>query len=728
MLHRTWGLVPSFVLALCASMSIATANAAELRLEATAVAPTIDGWLDEPAWKAAASADSFWQQRPDEGQPASAPTQVLVTYTEYALYVGFRCEEPVEVFHKALGRDVSLTADDYFVVVLDPFLDRQNGVFFQINPNGARTDEEFRAEGNLRNRDWDGIWSAAAQITDRGWQGEIEIPWRTIRFPRSDLLSMGVNFERQRRVVNEQSHWSAIPRQYSVFRVSDAGRISGLRGIRPSRNTQFRPYALSRVDRGDGGERGSFDRDRWKSSFEVGGDVKISVTSNYTVDLTVNTDFAEVEVDDELVNLTRFPLFFPEKREFFLEKANLFDFGSPLNRLFYSRKVGLRGPNLTVPIDYGVRATGKTGSTDVGILFVQQGGVSDRRFGVVRVKQDLGERSNVGAMMVSRNSEGESFHRAYGLDADLNPTDALLVSLYAAFTDDEGDSRDSRTWGGRARWSHRLGVLTLLHESLGINYRPVVGFAPRDSTESTAIGWEFTPEPNWSWIRRFENQGFISWFDRSLPDEATGVVHRRFESRAIHVNPVIVGPSEQRLSFFWERDFERLFDVFVPEGRGGVVYPVGDYSFDYFGLSVESDPSRTLNGSVETEFGEYYDGDRTTVRLNGRFRAAPHWTFELTYETNHLEREDAGGAMQKVDLNVLRTRLAWDLDNHFGVKIFTQFNGGADTIISQLRAHWIFGDESDAFFVVTDQREDATYDYAPRRGEWVLKLGYARAW
>jgi Domain of unknown function (DUF5916) len=717
--HRALGAAPWLVPLLLALSSVAPARAASLTPQPSAESPRIDGWLDEALWRDAPLADAFVQQRPDEGQAASAATEVRIAYTSHALYIGFRCEEPREVFHKALGRDAWLSADDYFVVVLDPFLDRQNGVFFQVNPNGARTDEEFRAEGGLRNRDWDGIWSAAARITENGWQGEIEIPWRTLRFPNADVVDMGINFERQRRVVNEQSHWAPVPRQFSVFRVSAAGELTGLRDIRSSRNTQFRPYVLSRAERGRSDERGSFDREDWDGSVEIGGDVKVSVTSNYTIDLTVNTDFAEVEVDDELVNLTRFPLLFPEKREFFLEKANLFDFGSPYNRMFYSRSVGLRGLGEVVPIDYGARLTGKTGETEVGALFLRERGLTDRRFGVLRLKQDVGQRSNVGVMMVTRNSDGESFHRSFGVDTDLNPTDELLVSLYGSVTDDEGPSKDSQTWGGRARWSHRLAVLTLLHESLGSNYRPVVGFAPRREIDDTAVGWEFTPEPNWPWIRRFENQGFVEWIRRR---------HVDLESRYVHVNPVIVGPSEQRLSFFWERDFERLFEEFEPEDQSAVTFPVGEYTFDYFGFSLESDPSLSLNGSVETEFGEFFDGDKTTLRVNGRLRSAPHWTLQLTYEANHIERETGAGVLQEFDINVLRTRLAWDLNNQFGVKLFTQFNGARSTVLSQMRAHWIFGDESDVYFVVTDQREDGTRNYAPRRGEWVLKLGYARAW
>lgn len=679
-------------------------------------APIVDGHLDDPVWERAALATDFVQQRPEAGAPASAETIVRVVYTSEALYVGFRCEEPLEVFHKALGRDVPLSDDDYFAVVLDPYLDRQNGVFFQVNPNGSRMDEDFRAEGELRNPDWDGVWRASTRVDAAGWQGEIEIPWRTLRFPGDETVSMGINFERQRRVVNEQSHWSAVERQYSIFRVSSAGTVTGLREIRPGRNVTLRPYLLSRSARGEFGESGSFDRDDWDTTVEIGGDVKVGITSNFTLDLTVNTDFAEVEVDDEIVNLTRFPILYPEKREFFLEKANLFDFGSPANRLFYSRRIGLGPDNRAIDIHYGSRLTGKVGGTEIGALDIQQGGDQSHRFDVLRVKQDVGMRSNLGVLAVMRNSDRAPTHRAIGLDADLNPTDSTLLSVYGAVTDDDGPSEDPATWGGRARWSHPLTVLTFLHESLGSDYRPVMGFAPRTAVDQTAVGWEFTPEPNWPWIRRFENQGFFYWFRRR---------HVALESRYVHVNPVLVGPSEERLSFWWERDFERLFEPFTP--GGDVELPTGDYEFDFFGASLSSDPSRSLRGAVETEWGEFYDGDKVTGRATATLRAAPHWTVDFSYEINHIERTTADRVRQEFDSNLLRLRVGWDLDNAFGVRLFTQWNDADSVVFTQMRAHWIFGDESDLYFVITDEREDDRRDFAPRRGEYVLKLGYSRA-
>ena len=270
----------------------------------------IDGFLQDPAWDFAPPTGDFVQQRPATGEASTATTTVRLLYDAEALYVGFVCDEPdpAGVLGRALARDSDFTDEDSFTIVLDTYGDSQSAFVFSVNPNGARRDLLQRNEGEYLNADWDGIWAAATRVTGDGWQGEIRIPWRTLRFPRRDTISMGVNFERNRRQVNEQSHWAAIPREFDVYRVSLAGKLVGLRAIDPGRNVIVRPYALGRVERGDTNVPGAFAPDDWDTDAEIGLDAKVGITPSVTLDLTLNTDFAQVEIDDEIVNVTRFEI------------------------------------------------------------------------------------------------------------------------------------------------------------------------------------------------------------------------------------------------------------------------------------------------------------------------------------------------------------------------------------------------------------------------------------
>lgn len=682
--------------------------------------PRVDGLLDDAVWRDAPVAAGFVQQRPRFGEASTAATRVRVVYTSSALYVGFECDEPARVLARSLGRDADLEDEDHFALILDTFDDDQNGYAFSVNPNGTRTDWLVRSDGEQLNFDWDGIWQAASRITDHGWQGEIRIPWHTLRFPREDRLDMGMNVRRNRRVVNEQSFWSAVPRQYGLSRASLAGSLTGFEGIDPGLNLQFRPYVLGRVERGDIDDEDVWVRDDWDPDGEIGLDVKYGLTSELTLDLTLNPDFAQVEIDDEIVNLTRFPIDFPEKREFFLEKANLFRFGPGYNQLFYSRRIGLDDEDQTVPIYYGARLTGKVGSTEIGAFDMLQKGRGGH-FNVVRLKRDVG-RSSVGAMFSRRGSGDDDgleqpANTSFGLDADMFPTDDLLVSGYAAMSDEEGAGSDDVTAGGRVRWSSPLWVFTLSHEIIGTDYDPAVGFVERTGINQTGLGWENTPEPNWKWIRRFENQGFFYWIDRR---------HEGFESRYIHVNPVLVGHSEQRLGFYWEQDFDRLYEPFEmgdPSDSTSVVFPIGDYTYEYVGFNVETDPSQWWALALDATAGEFFDGDQWVLKLSGQVQRAPHWTASAEYERARIER-DGPTSTQKLESDVVRVRLGWDLNNSFGVDLFTQLNTTDDIVVSQLRAHYLFGDESDIYFVVGDGRGDGSRDWTTRRSEITLKVSY----
>ena len=700
-------------------------------------APKIDGILDEALWKDAALAEHFIQQRPYSGEAASAPTVVRVVYTDQALYLGFSCQDdnPERIVHRILGRDADLSADDYFTVVLDTYHDLQNGYFFQVNPNGARTDAVFRAEGAAGqvNRDWDGVWKAACRITSGGWQGEIEIPWRTLRFSAGSNTSMGLNFERQRRAVNEQSMWSPIERNFDILRVSQAGSLDGLDGIAPGSNILLRPYVLGKVFRGDASDEDAWSREDAATDGKVGYDLKLGLASNLTLDVTVNTDFAQVEVDDQQVNLTRFPLFFPEKREFFLENRDYFAFGSPANRAFFSRRIGLNSEFQTVPIEYGTRLTGKLARTDIGFLDLKTNGIGsayDYRYDVGRVSRDIGRRSRVGAIVVARTADGGSvYNHVYGLDADLRPRDDLDISLYGAFSDESEkglagdppsygdqprDGPDNGTWGGRLRYSRPLYYATYLYEVYGRDYAPRVGFLPRRDISHHMAELGITPQPNWRFLRRVESFVYGEWIDRR--DSV-------FESRNLWLEAAGYGPGDEKLGFYLSDSFERLFEDFQ---LGDVVFSPGNYNFGRIGFALGSNPSWPVAMTLDGETGNYYDGFLKTLQGSLIGRWAPHLSLTLEGETHRLDRIDGpSGVVQRFDADVVRLRVEIDFSNAWSLAVFTQWNSAQDGLFSQARLHWIFGDESDFYLVFSDVRTDGTFNFAPRETDLSLKLSYS---
>jgi hypothetical protein len=714
-----------------------TAVARSVRAVRVAHAPRIDGFLDEGFWKDAAVARDFVQQRPQSGEPASQPTEVSIVYTTRALYLGFVCfdDHPEEIVHRVLGRDADISADDYFTVVLDTYHDLQNGFFFQVNPNGMRRDALFRAEGasDQFNVDWDGVWRAVCRVTDEGWQGEIEIPWRTLRFSPSKSLSMGINFERQRRLGNEQSMWSPIARHFDILRVSQAGSLQGLEGIAPGSNILLRPYVLGTLSRGDAGDPSAFSRDDWSSDGTVGYDLKLGLSSNLTLDVTVNTDFAQVEVDDQQVNLTRFPLYYPEKREFFLENRDYFSFGSPDNRAFFSRRIGLNPNFETVPIEYGTRVTGKLGRTDVGFLDLKSKGLAetpDYRFDVARVSQDVGQRSRVGGILVSRAAQGGSiYNRVFGLDCDLRPGDDLDISAYGsfsneskeglfndpqAFSDQPRAGPDHGSWGARVRYSRPLYYGNYLYEVYGRDYAPRVGFLPRRDIERHITELGFTPEPNWGILRSAETFLYGEWIDRR---------DGKFSSRNLWLQGNLIGRDDEVLSLYLSDSFERLFEEFP---LGEVAFSQGDYHFRRVGFSLGSNPSLPFALKAEGELGDYFDGTLNSLSAEATGRLAPHLALSLQGESHRLHRDDAqSGVEQRFRAKIVRVRLALDFSNSLSLALFSQWNSASNAVLSQARLHYLFGDESDFYLVLTDERTDNEQNFAPRRGDLTVKLSYA---
>ena len=445
--------------------------------------PAVDGEvIEDPTWRTIAPGSGFIQKTPDQGLPASQRTEVRLAYTDEAIYVAFTCfdDEPGEIVVSDARRDGDLGETDSVRFVFDTYRDTQNGFVFGTNPAGLEYDGQLTkgdsggsmAGGGL-NLNWDGVWEVKTQLGDFGWSAEFRIPLTTLRYPSKDVQDWGANFERRILRRHEVSFWSPLERQFSIARLTDAGTLTGLQ-VQRRRNLKIVPYALGEVR--DSGDEGS------STDSEFGLDIKYGVTPSLTLDLTYNTDFAQVEADEVQISLDRFNLFFPEKRPFFLENAGLFTVGrSQQVELFFSRRIGLSDDGDIVPIDYGARLSGGLGGVNVGVMYMQTddlpGVVSETTFGVARLNKELPNRSSIGAVVVDKAVPGnalpgETDNRTWGVDGKWGIGDYAEVYGYLARTISEFP--DQPALAGRIRengfaacgWKNLTGGIVAVHTAI----------------------------------------------------------------------------------------------------------------------------------------------------------------------------------------------------------------------------------------------------------------------
>jgi hypothetical protein len=699
---------------------IRSASAAEVEKALQAI-PTsepieLDGRLDEPVWARAPVGTDFVQREPDTAQPASERTEIRVVYTPQMLYIGIRAldAEPEKVIAREMQRDEPLWRDDAIDILIDTFDDDRNAYLFETNPNGARTDALITDEGRDFNLQWDGVWDVGARRTHEGWSAEMAIPFRTLRFD-PEAEAWGFNALRYIRRRAEQSFWAPILLDADVKRVSQYGRLTGIRDVEQGWSLNVKPFTVA-----TSADTPDPDDPRAGEDLEVGLDVKKGLGRRLSLDLTLNTDFAETEVDALQVNLTRFSLFFPEKREFFLENAGIFDFGprdfgiwtpglgddAPLLKVFFSRRIGLsRGEE--VPVDWGARLTGRVGGWNVGALDVQTGAVElggpadvpRNNWGTLRATRNLGERSSAGAIFTQRHGS-DNTNRVLGGDLDYKPTVNLGIYSYAATSDNTAFGMTSdwaagtaATWDGRF-WDWRVGF-----DRIGEDFDPQAGFLLRRGVQRYDGRVTFEPRPATPWLMNlhFEYSG------RIYTDLAGQLETQRHRLDVFGLRTA----SADEAVLYGLFGFERLVEPFeiVP----GVVIPVGEYSFPAAGARFLTHSSRPVSVEGRIEVGEFYDGDRLggqlllRLRPNRFLRSETAWVFD--------DVEVSGGEFTS---QIIRQRFAIALTPRVLSSFFVQYNHLDDLWSVNLRFNWIYRPGADLFVVYRQ-----TWD--PSRGDGTLR-------
>ncbi len=557
----------------------------------------LDGLLTESVWADTQPIDEIRQREPHPGQEASERTEVKLLYDDRNIYIGVRCfdSEPGRIIATQMARDSDLSADDKIEIVIDPFHDHRNGYYFATNPAGALVDALIIENGQMMNLQWDSIWNVHTARFEQGWSAEFEIPFKTLSF-RAGQKTWGFNFSRTIKRKIEEDRWSSPRLDVKFQQVSLAGNVEGLSEVGQGIGLDLRPFVS-----GDAIHYADSNSDALVG--KPGGDIFYNITPSLKWSTTINTDFGETEVDDRQINLTRFPLFFPEKRAFFLENAGIFNFGVPnpfFSELmpFFSRNIGVAG-NQEVPITAGTKLTGKAGRFDIGVMDVQTrdgGGVEGRNFLVTRVKRNLFSQSYVGGIFTNGNPTNPASSQTYGADLNLATSNFLgsnrnfQVTTYFLKTVNEGIKRKDRAYGFAVSYPNDLWNGTIDWSQIEENFRPELGFVMRPKTRKLRIDATFSPRPkNFLNIRQMYHEFRFNRYFR--------LDYGKTESWQLRVAPVnYLFNSGDRVEMNCAPTFERLFEKF--EIAKGVVLPAGDYRFDRYRLEFETASKRPWEAFV----------------------------------------------------------------------------------------------------------------------------------
>ena len=687
----------------------------------------LDGQLDERVYYTLPAITGFIQQAPNEGAPATEKTEAWILFDADNIYVAARVWDsapPSEWVANEMRRDTrQLRQNDTFAVILDTFYDRRNGVAFYTNPLGAIADFAITNEGNP-NSDWNPVWDVRTGRFEEGWTVEMEIPFKSLRYRPGPAQVWGVQLRRNVRRKNEWNYITPLPISAGsgpggIFRVSDAATLVGFDVPSGSKNLEIKPYGIG----GFSTNLAATPPTRNVGAGDGGLDVKYGLTQNLTADFTANTDFAQVEVDEQQVNLTRFNLFFPEKREFFLEGRGIFDFarggagggfGRALRRsgggggffgggnapsLFYSRRIGLQSGSV-VPILGGGRVTGKIGAFDVGALNIQAdaeevSGAEMTNFTVVRLKRDILRRSTVGGLFTNRSVSlvGDGASQAYGADATFSFYENVSMLAYLARTKTPGRDGEDLSYQSRFNYAGDLYGFQAEHLLVEDNFVPEVGFLRRDNFRRTYTTGRFSPRPrSLDAIRQFRVEGALDY----IVTANTGQV----ETRQSQLGFSTEFENSDRMGISVADNYEFLPEPFTP-GPDDVAFPVGGYSFFDVEGTYSPGAQRRLNGTLTVRAGDYFNGNIRSVGFRqGRMEITQRFSLEPSVSVNWI---DSPQGSFRTDLIVSRVNYTFTPRMFFSGLI--QYNSGSNTVSNNLRLRWEYSPGSELFVVYTEDRE-----------------------
>lgn len=656
----------------------------------TAGTMAVDGRLDEADWGRAPVAARFTQAEPRQGEPASEPTEVRVLFDDRYLYIGATCLDANGSGHlrvRDLRRDFDDTTDDFFGVAIDGVRDGRSAIVFRVNPHGALRDQQS-IDGGLVDPDFDAVWSARTSRDARGWVAEIAIPWSTLRYDTGERWN--INFQRMHRGRNESSGWSPWPRVVLPFRMDYAGVVTGLAPPPPGRNLRLQPYVL-----GDMSRVGTAPNRR-RTSADLGTDLKWAMTTDSVVDLTVNPDFGQTDVDRQVVNLTRFSVFFPERRQFFLENRGVFFTGNG-GRLepFFSRRIGLDASGQPIPIHAGARLTTRSATQALGVLAASQGGDDPSQFGVVRYVRNFAGQSRIGGLVTARRDDGGATNLVGGVDAFWRTSATSFVRgtlTRSATSGTGGEGLAGYLWAANdANW----GYVGYISELVTAGYDARTGFVVRNDyvRVSPAVTLDWRPSWRPRAVRRFQ-PGFT--FEHFL-DPGTGATQEGFVS----IRPFTMQfENGGQVQYVVQPNWQRPRTTFTPVP--GIEIAPGRYDFMRQSLIAQSDPSARLSARLEGAVGGYFDGELQTGRVLVQATPDPRVAFSADYTVNRLE--SVGRARSTVTTHLLGVESRLAANPRLQLVSFAQWNTVARQLTANARLAWEYRPLSFVTVVYNDRR------------------------
>ncbi len=687
----------------------------------------LDGQLDEAFYSTVEPATNFIQMEPSPGAPATEQTDVWIAFDDANVYVTVRCwhsRPPSEWIMDEMRRDsTNIPRNENVAFFFDTFYDKRTALLFEITPLGAIYDAQA---SHLRpgSADWNPLWRRGVGRFDGGWTAEMAFPFRSLRYQPGPSQVWGFNLRRTARFKNEESYLIKLPLiagfsgAAAIFQIANSARVVGIEAPPAAKNIEIKPYVVSSVST-DRAAQPAVTND---GSGDVGVDFKYGLTNNLTTDFTYNTDFAQVEVDNQQVNLTRFGLFFPEKREFFLEGQSIFDFGgassggvgaggvTPL--LFFSRRIGLDNGR-AIPIQAGGRLTGRAGRFLIGAMDVQTGeddtgATPGTNFSVLRVRRDILTRSSVGAIYTGRShaATGPGASQTFGVDASFNLRNFLTLNAYAARTDTPGVSGDDTSYRVQASYNRDRYGLEFDRLAVGDNFNPEVGFIQRDNFHRTYAQARFSPRPkNNRRVRKYYYQASV---DRFV--DPAGVVQSQQYTGYFSIEM----QNTDRLTVQLNRNAEQLVRPF--RIYRGVTLPVGRYDFQSVNTTMALGNQRAVYGTLGFEAGTFYNGTRRSLTFSGgRARLTPQISLEPLVSVNWIDLDQ--GAFRN---SVIGNRATYTVTPRMFVSGLVQYASATRTMSTNVRFRWEYILGSEVFLVYTDELDASAPGYPDLRNRAVV--------
>jgi hypothetical protein len=686
----------------------------------------LDGKLDEPFWDRITPITNFRQQQPQEGSEPSERTEIYVAYDAEYLYIGavFYDSNPDGILAYQKRRNQGLGTDDRFMWILDTFNDGRNAYFFETNPAGLRGDGLLTVgQGFSLNKSWDGIWDVRTTVNNRGWVAEVRIPFRSLDFnPESSVW--GINFQRTIRRQNEEILWSGWRRNQGLFRPQNAGTVSGLTGLSQGFGVEVTPYSAVKATRSRVGQGGTENDTRLDAGF----DASYSITPGLRTSLTINTDFAETEVDQRRVNLTRFPLFFPEQRSFFLEGASIFSFApsSGVNP-FFSRRIGLADGS-PVPVQGGVRVLGREGNTNLGLYQIRTGETDDvnrEDFTAARISQNLFRESNLGVIYTRRATLDDDFyHTRHTLGTDFEFGTSTFMGdrnlQFQAFfvwhnTHYEGENSsfwDRTSRGVRINYPNFPFYGWMSYREFGSSFDPAVGFTSRNGFRrwQPTIGYQHYVNQS-DIIRSWEVQARYEY-----------LMNLDFEPETVNFNltPIdIVFESGDGFEAGFGRHFERLYSDFDLLRDGSVLIPAGDYATWSLDVNITTAQFRKLSLRADYRYEGFWTGTRSVYELSGTVRPWPGINLSADWVRSDITLPDTG-----FTTDLVRFSANVDLTPNLALTHIVQFDDVSDIIGLYNRFRWTITPGSDVYIVYSHNRIRMENRFEPLETEGAFKINY----